>query len=166
MTCLLSIRMRPLTIPAMRIAGKPRDTARILRGCGGLAIISHGLLSVAFASLSRSTVAAPLVRARPLVWSARSEFGYSHAAPAAADLLVAVRKRRGRQRARRIVPALHRSRLLTRSPHRWLRVSIMMARSVHASREGCIIQKVATMWRSFTFFEARSINFVIVVYSE
>ena len=64
------------------------------------------------------------------------------------------------------VPALHRSRLLTRSPLRWLRVSIMMARRVHASREGCIIRKVATMWRSFTFFEARSINFVIVVYSE
>ena len=42
----------------------------------------------------------------------------------------------------------------------------MMARSVHASREGRIIRKVATVWRSFTFFEARSINFVIVVYSE
>ena len=41
---------------------------------------------------------------------------------------------------------------------------IMMARSVHVSREGCIIRKVATVWRSFTFFEARSINFAIVVY--
>jgi len=35
-----------------------------------------------------------------------------------------------------------------------------------ASREGCIHSQVATMQRSFTFFEARSINFAIVVYSK
>jgi len=35
-----------------------------------------------------------------------------------------------------------------------------------ASREGCIHSQIATVRRSFTFFEARSINFAIVVYSK
>jgi hypothetical protein len=38
--------------------------------------------------------------------------------------------------------------------------------SRHTSREGFVRSQVATVRLSFTFFEARSIKFVIVVYSE